>query len=249
MITPSVHGGRRLCPGKHQFTWGNGSAGLNYKLKAGALFELERLSESAQTYELALAAARDCGNRLGESAGLSNLCMVYRMTGRAERALECGLQARALERELGRVAFEAMALNNVAAALCELGRVDEALSHIDDAVSMSGVGRDIHLGVVLTTQAEIRRRLGRMVEAVESFDQAVAAFHEVGHLRNEAATLEAYGEFLLEIGRQERAAAVLGECLRLLEDLGDPHLDKVRAMLEALQDPGIAGVEATQTSN
>lgn len=142
----------------------------------------------------------------------------------------------------------AMARNNRASRLLGEGRLAEALAEADRAVHISDAV-DLHaiLGVALTNSGGALRQLGRLDEALERFERALAAEHRVASSWL-AYPLADIGDIHRIRGRDELARAAYEEAIRIADASGDryglvPALAGLARTL-AEQDPPAASAPA-----
>jgi DNA-binding SARP family transcriptional activator/Tfp pilus assembly protein PilF len=131
------------------------------------------------THRIALASARQVGNRQGEAWVLNNLGEALVLTGDGEGI---GLleQALAIRREIGDRMGEAQAANNLADAYQRLGRADEALGLLRRALDLNRqVGNRYGEGVALVNLGDRLLDLDRAEEAIDCLQQARRTFAEI----------------------------------------------------------------------
>jgi tetratricopeptide (TPR) repeat protein len=145
--------------------------------------------------------------------------------GHYPEALTIHGHARAAAHRIGDRAAEAAALNDLAAALWQLSRYQEAADHFRQALALfrqagdrTGQGRALgNLGV-------INHQLGRYREAIGFQRQALAKYRETGDLFGEAMTLNNLGLSEERQGRYDLAARHHRQALASAEDLGDSDM-------------------------
>jgi DNA-binding SARP family transcriptional activator len=149
------------------------AAHVSVALVAASRGERER---NEQAYRLALAAARDGGDRVQLARVHANL---------SSRALENGAYAEAiteaelaLETGAGHRFFAALALTNKAAAHLGLGQLDDARAAAGDAAAIYEALGSLHASVPHVIYGEIHRQRGDMVRARGSFERARALAEE-----------------------------------------------------------------------
>jgi len=131
------------------------------------------------THRIALASARQIGNRQGEAWVLNNLGEALVFTGNVEGI---GLleQALAIRREIGDRRGEAQAANNLADAYQRFGRADEALSLLRRALDLNRqVGDRYGEGVALVNLGDRLLDLERADQAIDCLQQARRTFAEI----------------------------------------------------------------------
>lgn len=96
--------------------------------------DAERYDEAEKAYQAALRINVQIGNRLGEAASLTQLGVTYRRMGRLEDAVQFYGQAATTQQESNDMAAEGVTRSNLAYALFELRRYDDARREILRAV-------------------------------------------------------------------------------------------------------------------
>jgi tetratricopeptide (TPR) repeat protein/transcriptional regulator with XRE-family HTH domain len=161
--------------------------------------------------------------------------------GYCRRNLDAGIAAHrralAIALETGNQREQALALSHLAAALVHLGRLDEALDHIQRSIALlTPFGDWPALEQTRNTRGEILRLLGRHEEALAAHREVLTDLDRrastlpsgvVCALR--AYTLVWLGEVLLEVGDWTQAAATFQDA---------------RSLITATELPGLAGEAA-----
>ncbi|MFI6296623.1 tetratricopeptide repeat protein [Nonomuraea sp. NPDC050790] len=120
--------------------------------------------------------------------------------------------------------FEAIAWNNLGAALRETWHLEESLDAHHQAITISQELRDRHseamarngLGAVLHV-------LGRFAESLDAYQQAITVFQEQGDRLGEGGARINLGLALLETGQSQEAIAAHQQGIANLQKVGDPH--------------------------
>ena len=203
--------------GLHQIAW---------KLPAAAMSFFYRRSHWTNwvaTHQIALASARQVGDRLAEAWMLNNLGMAYGQQ-RIEDSVSCFEQALALYREVGDAQGEARAATNVANAYFVLGRFSEALAAGQRSLGIQRqFGKRYGEGITLDNLGCTYRELAQFDEAIDCLRQALAIFRELGDRDAEAESLSDLGVAYLGQGGMNEAIASLREALTIRRDIGDRH--------------------------
>jgi len=149
------------------------AAHVSLALVAASRGERER---NEQEYRLALAAARDGGDRVQLTRIYANL---------SSRALESGAYRRAitdaelaLETGAGHRFFSAVALTNKAEAHLRLGQLDDAREAAADAAAIYEALGSLHASLPQVIYGELYRQRGDLVRARGSFERARALAEE-----------------------------------------------------------------------
>jgi DNA-binding SARP family transcriptional activator len=201
--------------GLHEIAW---------KLPAAMKVCLDRLgyrTEWLATHRIALASARELGDKAAQAWVLTNLGMVLGQQ-RAEDAVGYFEQALAIYRELGDQRYEAQVANNLAFCYLVLGRHEEAVTALLGALELQrAVGRRYGEAVALCNLGEAYLELGRHDEAIAASQQALDIAREVGSVRDEGYALHNLGRAHLELGRLADAADLFEQALAIHRAAGD----------------------------
>ena len=149
------------------------AAHVSLALTAASRGERER---NEREYRLALAAARDGGDRVQLARIHANM---------SSRALESGAYAEAiteanlaLQTGAGHRFFSALALANKAEAHLRLGQLNDARAAVDDAAAICEALGSLNASVPQILYGELYRQRGDMVRARSSFERARALAEE-----------------------------------------------------------------------
>jgi DNA-binding SARP family transcriptional activator len=180
-------------------------------------------TEWLDTHLIALASARQTGDRNGEGWVLNDLGMVYSQQGMAE-AIEYFEQALAIRRDIGDVRGEAISVNNLADTYIRLGRVAEGLDQLERAPAVQRkAGYRYGEGVALNNLGEAYLALHRTAEAVECLQQARDVFVEANAPHGEDYALHNLARAFLDLGRPQDAVACFQQALTIRRAVGDRH--------------------------
>jgi tetratricopeptide (TPR) repeat protein len=226
---------------------------IAWKLPAGMKVCLDRLgyrTEWLTTHHIALASARELGDRAGEAWVLTNLGMVLGQQ-RAQDAVGYFEQALAIYREIGDRRYEAQVANNLAFCYLILGRHEEAVAALLGALELQReVGRRYGEGVALCNLGEAYVELGRHDEAITSSQEALTIAREVGSVRDEGYALHNLGRAHLEQGRLAEAADLFDQALAIHRAAGDRFgeaQDLQRIGIARARDGRLAGAREVWT--
>jgi ATP/maltotriose-dependent transcriptional regulator MalT/DNA-binding SARP family transcriptional activator len=183
------------------------AAHVSVALAAASRGERER---NEQAYRLALAAARDGGDRVQLARIHANL---------SSRALESGAYRQAiteaelaLETGAGHRYFSALALTNKAEAHLRLGQLQDASAAVADAAAIYEALGSLHTSLLQVIYGELYRQRGDMVRARSSFERAKALAEEGDDVHTLVAALCGLARVLAEedlaAARQAAADAV-----------------------------------------
>jgi tetratricopeptide (TPR) repeat protein len=165
---------------------------------AGYLFAYytlrRRWQDAERTYEQALRAARDHGNRIAEARLLNNLAAVLHEQRRFEDSLTCLEQSLTICRELGDRQGERLGLVNLGVVYQERQDHDSALACLQEGLRIAREIQDRSgESQALTSLGNVYRDQGRLAEAMEYYQLGVAAARGVGDHGGEAIALANLG--------------------------------------------------------
>jgi tetratricopeptide (TPR) repeat protein len=175
------------------------------------------------THRIALASARQAGNRQGEAWVLNNLGQALGFTHMNEgiELLERSLEIR---REIGDRLGEAQAANNLSDAYVVLGRTDAALDLLRLALDLNReVGYRYGEGVVLNNLGEASLDLDRPHEAIDYLVQGRRVFAEIESPNGVGYALHNLGRAHLDLGQNAEALDCLQQAVVIHTSVGDRH--------------------------
>jgi tetratricopeptide (TPR) repeat protein/transcriptional regulator with XRE-family HTH domain len=172
--------------------------------------------------ELALAAARQGGDRRGEAWMLVALAESLADQDRFDQALRLAQQARLLHHEVGDRHGEAYAWF-VAAEIHRIrGRLTDAADELRQSWRLySALGDDQGRAWVLHGLGTVRRVQGRFDEAGALLGQALTASRRAGDRRVEALVFQGLGLLHRSLDQPGQAVGYLLQSLRICRELGD----------------------------
>ncbi|MBN6040043.1 tetratricopeptide repeat protein [Amycolatopsis sp. 195334CR] len=130
----------------------------------------------------------------------------------------------------------AIASNNLGAALREVRRFDEAITHLQQAAAIFRETADRHgEGQALGNLGNVLREVRRFDEAITHLQQAAAIFRETADRHGEGQALTSLGNVLREVGRFDEAITHLQQAAAIFRETADPHGEG-----DALSDLGLA---------
>ncbi|MGV9212690.1 ATP-binding protein [Micromonospora sp. RB23] len=199
---------------------------------ARVLSRLGRIDEAATNYRQALAIFGALGDHTGQARTHRAFGAMLDGLGRHAEALEHGQRALALYRDAGHLAGEASARNAVGWAHAQLGQYAPALTHCGQALTLLRRTGDRH-GEANTWDSLgfIHARLGEHAEAIRCYGRALRLYRRISDRYDEADTLSRLGESRQAAGDTVGAARTWRRALRILDDLGHPDAERVRALL------------------
>ena len=215
---------------------------IAWKLPVAAMmcFELHGYrAEWLTTHRIALASARESGDRLGEARVLNNLGIVLGEQ-RADDAIGYFEEALAIHREIGDRRGQAQATNNLAFSYRFLGRHEDAVSALLAALDLQReVGARRGEAIALCNLGESYLDLGQYAEAMARSEEALAVAREIGGVRLEGYAQYNLGRAHLELGSIAEAVGLLEQALGIHRGAGDKYGEA-----QDLQQIGIAHIRA-----
>ncbi|GAA2355707.1 SARP family transcriptional regulator [Catellatospora methionotrophica] len=169
-----------------------------------------------------LAAALHLDDPVGERLMRSGLGVAYNVTHRHDDALEQLTRALELMREGGDQRGQGMALNNIAHAHSQLGRLTAARDAFEQALDLHTA--DDHLpGITLALNniADIHTRLADFPAAFTALRRALRLARDLGNSHLEGAVLQNLGETLLATGDEDAALHHFGLALAIRRHSGE----------------------------
>ncbi len=202
----------------------------NLGLVYAAMNDLPRAVES---FEKALAIAREIGDLGAEGATLGNLGLAYLELGEIGRAIGLLEQQLEIARKSGDRRSEASAIGNLARAYYANGEASRAIEFYQTHLSIAReIGDRLGEANALGALAALYVELGRAQEAIEMFEAQLAIAREIGDRRGEAAALFNLSLALDESKDRKQAIARAEESLKIMDEIEDPNADRVREQLK-----------------
>lgn len=191
-----------------------------------------RLDDAVGHVSAAIATAGELGDRVMTIALSSTLGRLLSKAGEHDDALEHQRRALRDARAGGDHVTEAHALTDAGISLARLGRDDEAIGQFAQALRLT------HATGVRRVEVEARigmaaalLRVGRTTDAVDCYREAVERSRELGHRREEGLALDGLAGALAATGHDDDATAHWRTALTVLDEVGAPEADAVRARL------------------
>ena len=186
------------------------------ELELGSAYSIQGdIIKSAAHLRRALELHRQAGNRDQQLRAVSALGTIAEELGQFESALSHFEEAVLLLDD--RYDYAAGGLyNNVGYMQIKMGRVPEALTTLEHAVTVCRAVDDRHLEIFAASNiGDAYRRLGRYDEALTHLDRALALAVEVGIQPSTAYARNRLGNAYRDLGRIDDARAELEEALRI----------------------------------
>ncbi len=194
---------------------------------------LGRYADAADHLRQALALFDQLGDDDGKALTHRNLARVAARQGHHRDALPHDRQALRLFRAAGNRSGQARALNAVGWHLAHLGEHEQALTYCEQALELhQQIGNRRGEGETWDSLGYIHCRRGHHQPAVDCYQRALVLLRETGDRYYEATTLTRLGDAQLTLGDPDAARGVWTDALHILDDLGHPDAELVRAKLQ-----------------
>ncbi len=191
-------------------------------LAAKAAGATGNLDEQLRTANLAAAKGRATGAPLLVARAQFFAASALRQLGRLDPALQAAEASRAGYAAGANPAGEALAWKEIGALRTVHDDLPGALAAFDRTADLAGqAGWQAGVSYGLNGRAIVLRRLGRLAEAVETFEQLLELQRETSDARGEAASRNNQAMVLLELGRLDEAEGGLDRARQLYLQLGD----------------------------
>ncbi|TWD73443.1 DNA-binding SARP family transcriptional activator [Kribbella amoyensis] len=176
------------------------------------------LSDSFVTMRTAASAARAAGDPLLEAIAANQLATCYGRAGEYAQAVVEIEHSRALFLRLGNLRGQMMTTGNLGLALRRLGRLDEAVMHLNGALDDALEAGSFHdIGVLSNNLANAQRDLGHLDDAYASATRSVRTHRELADWDGLTFALHTCAEIALRRDQPDEARALLEEALELSE--------------------------------
>ncbi len=185
--------------------------------------------------ELALGIHTERGDQGGAAYARNAIAITLHNQERYREALDQAEQSLQLYTAIGDQSGQSLALNLVGWFHALLGDSRQALSYGTRALGLfrENGNRDGEASA-LDTVGYAHQLLGNHAEATAYYQQAIELDREIGSRPGLAETLDHLGDTRLAAGDQAEARTAWDEALAILDDLGHPGADPIRAKLADL---------------
>ncbi|MEU3921830.1 tetratricopeptide repeat protein [Streptomyces sp. NPDC029004] len=186
-----------------------------------SFFQLQRPTTGWITAtRMALDAVRRLGDRHAEVMVLRNLAAAHNYCGRYEENLRYCNEALTVCREIGE--DEGWCLNSLGDSMVSLGRFDEAIECLRQAMDVSERNGDAVLAAhTLENLGPAYSALGRHDEAIKALRQALKIFQNLARAFGEGLVLDKLADIHLSLCRFEEAIGFGTQALSLHRDVGN----------------------------
>ncbi len=197
-----------------------------------ALTRQSRLDEAHAHYEHALRLYGAVGDQHGQAHVHRGIGWALEREGRWREALGHAEQALELFRAAGHRYGEARALNAAGWDHAQLGEYRHALTRCGEALAiLEELGDRNGQAASWDSLGKAHDRLGAHDEADRCFRQALELVRQSGDRFNEAGVLDHIGDSRLAAGDPEQAWQAWQQAVDILDALGNPEAERVRAKL------------------
>ncbi|MDQ7808410.1 tetratricopeptide repeat protein [Amycolatopsis sp. A133] len=175
------------------------------------------------------------GDLYGVSNSLANQAVVHRRSGDFQQALDCNRRALAFYREKSAQRYVAITLRSVALVALELARLDEAEVALTESLEIcAALDMDMDAARSWNTLGQVHLLARRYGSAEAAHRTAIDVAGQCGARFEEARARRGLGRLALAVGEPAEAERHWQDALRLLEEVGAPSAEEVRAELVAL---------------
>jgi tetratricopeptide (TPR) repeat protein len=210
---------------------------------ANAYSRLGRLDAARAHYQAGLALAVEADLQPGQAVLHNNLSHLAHLQGRHADALVHARQAVHLFEAVGDRQGTGRVLSSVGVAHAGLGERHQALASCREALTLQlELGDELGLATTWHELGYIQSRFGQHRHAVDSYLHALELRRDLDLPGDEAETLAHLGDAHHLTGDPHAARDAWQRALAILDRLGHPDVDRVRAKLAAVADaPGMGG--------
>jgi DNA-binding SARP family transcriptional activator/tetratricopeptide (TPR) repeat protein len=189
-----------------------------------------------------LHAALDLFDELNDDQGRADthhsLVWLLEQQGQHAEALTHAEESLQIYRRRGNRSRQARALNTVAWNQVVLGQYDQAVSHCHEALALAQqLDDEAAQASVWDTIGVAHHHLGNAPDALACLEESLTSYRRQGDRLAEAEVLTHLAEAEQAHGDADAARGSWQQALVILEDLGHPDADEIRAKLDALPAP------------
>ncbi|GAA2571404.1 hypothetical protein GCM10010435_52120 [Winogradskya consettensis] len=206
-----------------------------HRVLAHAYTHLDRVEDAESELRTVLELATEAADPVGQGHAQRGLILLWNRRGDFRQALEHALQAVELFEKAGHTGGQARALNSVGEFRLLLGDHQQALTVCEQALELQQQIGDL-AGQAGTWEnlGYAHHLLGRHAEAIACYRRAHTLYREVGDRYYEPDPLIKLGETHRATGDLDAARDAWEDALAILDDIGRPEADAVRAGLATL---------------
>ncbi|MEQ9357203.1 tetratricopeptide repeat protein [Coleofasciculus chthonoplastes] len=184
--------------------------------------EQRQALQSIETFQQALAIARQLKERELEAIILSNIGFAYNTLGQPQKALDFYKQALPIYKEVGDRSGEATILNNIGEVYYGMGQPQKALEDYNKALPIfQEVGDRSGEAAALNNIGRVYYVLGQLQQALDYYNQALPILQEVGDRFAEATTLNNIGSIYHVQGKLRQALEYYEKVVSISHEVND----------------------------
>lgn len=216
-------------------------------IRGSALRALGDIREARSSFERALAAARETGDRVREGEALGSLGGLSTNAGKLEEARAYLSAALAIAKATHAPVLECTVLNGLGSLDEALGRVDAARENYEAALTLARRIRNRRWeGGVLGNLGNVQYAQGLVMQASASYEAGLAIARQMGNKKWEGNALCNLGLMGHLRGDADAARAHLDSALRLARDMGHARLEAIVLCNLGIVEEASANVTAAQ---
>jgi DNA-binding SARP family transcriptional activator/tetratricopeptide (TPR) repeat protein len=177
------------------------------------------------------------GYHRSQVTGHSSLIWIAEQQERYGDMLDHAERALGLARAVGDQTLEIMSLNDAGYSHARLGNYGQAIAYCGQALAGSRAAGELNWeSAAWDSLGYIHHKLGDHQRAVTCYERSLDLCRELADRYNEAGTLDRLGDVHHGAGDVRAARWAWTQALRLLDELGHPDSDRVRAKTDAPGD-------------
>jgi DNA-binding SARP family transcriptional activator/tetratricopeptide (TPR) repeat protein len=198
----------------------------------GACIQSGRYGDALTHLRRALELSTQAGDPSGAALAHLNLTEAWTRQDHHAQALHHAQQAHDLFRAAGNRNRQANALNAIGWCHAQLGHYEHALASCEQALTLhEELGDQRGQAETWDSVGYAHHRLGHHAEAVRCYQRALDLYRFLGNRYYQADTLTHLGDTHHAAGDSDAAAAAWHHALAILDDLGHPAAEQLRARI------------------
>lgn len=203
----------------------------SHRYLASAATELRHTDDAFDHLGRSLSLLRELDDTSGQGFVHIGLANVLESQRRWVESKEHGLQALELFRSAGHRLGEANALNSAGWLSAMLGEYDEGADYGEQAAAIfEEIGASHGLAAASHTLGYVHHRRGDLARAIETYQRSLDLYTAIGGDRYyEATGLDSLGDAYHDAGDHDAAREMWQRALTILDELGHPEAEVVRA--------------------
>lgn len=197
-----------------------------------ACFDLQDMDGALQHFAQAIELRRQLGESAREAGIFIDLSNVHEQRGDVDEALSCAQRALGLYQSVSHRVGEAHALNAVGYYCARRQDYSEALTHCRRALELCGeLNYLAGKGYTWHSLGFIRQHMGQPAQAIACYTRALDVHRRLMDRFHESEALIGLGDTCHGAGDRQGARQAWRDALVILDDLGHPDGDKLRAKI------------------